>query len=114
MKYFFRLDFFENKEIFIVVAIIFGLLTLATISFFIAGRIKPSADLKELKARTRSWWIMAAIFIVATIFDTEFPMLPLLFFLLWLSEKCILYWDFVSQTGGLSSGLLFQYLFNTI
>ena len=79
MKDFFRLDFFKNNDLLIVVALIFGVLILATLLFFFIGKIKPSANLKELKARTKSWWIMAIIFIIATIFNTKISYVAIAF-----------------------------------
>jgi phosphatidate cytidylyltransferase len=62
---------FENQEIMYIVSLIFGLLTFATLLFYIIGKIKPDANLKELKTRTKSWWIMALLFIMTTIFSTK-------------------------------------------
>jgi phosphatidate cytidylyltransferase len=38
--------------------------------FFVVGKIKPNANLKELKDRTKSWWVMAIVFICATLINT--------------------------------------------
>ena len=70
MEKIFRFDLVHNHDLLIVVGIIFGLLCLASIGFFIAGKIKPAANLGELKARTKSWWIMASIFIAATLINS--------------------------------------------
>lgn len=69
MKEIFRLDFIQKNDLMIVVALIFGILVFATVLFFVIGLIKPEANLKELKTRTKSWWIMATIFVCATIFN---------------------------------------------
>ncbi len=66
----FRLDFAEHRELLIIVFLIFGILILATLLFFIIGKINPKANLSELKSRTRSWWVMAIIFIGATLINT--------------------------------------------
>lgn len=71
MKEMFRLDFTENNDLLIVVSLIFGILTFASLLFFIVGKLKPNANLVELKARTKSWWVMAAVFIGATIINTN-------------------------------------------
>lgn len=71
MKEILRLDFIEKNDLLIVVALIFGILTFATLLFFVVGKIKPDANLHELKTRTKSWWMMAAIFIGATIFNSN-------------------------------------------
>lgn len=54
-----------SDELIFVIALIVGLLTVVTIGLFIAGKIFPKANLGEVKSRTRSWWIMSAIFIGA-------------------------------------------------
>jgi len=59
--------FAQNKEVIYLVALIFGILIFSTILFFIWGKLKPEANLKELKMRTKSWWAMATIFIIATV-----------------------------------------------
>lgn len=63
----FRLDFIHNNDILFVILLIFGILVFASSLFFIVGLIKPHAKLGELKARTNSWWVMASLFIGATI-----------------------------------------------
>ena len=59
--------FIKQWEITLVVGLIFGLLVFATILFWILGKVKPQGDFSELKMRTRSWWLMATIFVLATI-----------------------------------------------
>jgi|SRR5690606_14828738 len=71
MENIFRFDFVENNDLLIVVGLIFSILVFATLLFFIVGKIKPSANLTELKARTKSWWMMATLFVVATIINTK-------------------------------------------
>ena len=56
-----------NKEVIYLVLLIFGILVFSTILFFVWGKLKPQANLKELKMRTKSWWAMASIFIIATV-----------------------------------------------
>jgi phosphatidate cytidylyltransferase len=65
-----RLDFIENKDLLIVVIVIFGILVFATLLFFVVGKLKPQAKLDELKARTKSWWIMAALVLGATLINS--------------------------------------------
>ena len=55
--------FISQWEIALVVGLIFGLLIFATILFWIMGKVKPQGDFSELKMRTRSWWLMATIFV---------------------------------------------------
>ena len=59
--------FIKQWEIALVIGLIFGLLVFATVLFWIMGKVKPRGDFSELKMRTRSWWLMATIFVLATI-----------------------------------------------
>ena len=61
--------FQQNPELFWVIGLIFGILVFATLLFFIWGKLKPEAKLKELKDRTRSWWVMSGIFVSATVIN---------------------------------------------
>lgn len=70
---------FESREITFIVLLIFGILTVASLSFFIIGKIKPQANLKELKTRTKSWWIMALLFISTTVFSTKISYVAIAF-----------------------------------
>lgn len=79
MKDLFHLSFFENNDLLIVVFLIFGILTFASILFFVVGKIKPKANLIELKARTKSWWFMATIFILATVVNTTISYIAIAF-----------------------------------
>lgn len=71
MKDFFHLDFMDNKDLLAVVLVIFGILIFATTLFFVVGKLKPKANLTELKSRTRSWWIMATLVLGATLINTN-------------------------------------------
>lgn len=75
----FRLDYFRQNDLLIVVALIFGILIFASLLFFIVGKWRPNANLKELKARTRSWWVMAIVFIGATIVNTNISYVAIAF-----------------------------------
>ena len=79
MENFFRVDYFQKHELLIVVAVIFGLLIFATLLFLIVGKINPNAKLDELKSRTKSWWIMAVVFIAATLVNTRISYISLAF-----------------------------------
>lgn len=59
--------FMMSSETMIVVSLIFGILVFATLLFWIMGIVKPDANVTELKMRTKSWWMMATIFVVATV-----------------------------------------------
>lgn len=48
-----------------IIGLIIALLTVVSLLLFIIGKIKPGINLSELRARTKSWWAMAAIFIGA-------------------------------------------------
>lgn len=65
-----RFDFIENKDLLTVVIVIFSILIFASLLFFVIGKLKPQAKLDELKARTKSWWIMAALVLGATLINS--------------------------------------------
>ncbi|MES1181446.1 MAG: hypothetical protein ABUL44_01495, partial [Flavobacterium sp.] len=67
----FRFDFIQKNDLLIVVSLIFGILIFASLLFFVVGKLKPGANLAELKARTKSWWAMAIIFIGATLINSN-------------------------------------------
>ncbi|MGH7417443.1 MAG: phosphatidate cytidylyltransferase, partial [Candidatus Rokuibacteriota bacterium] len=46
---------------------IFGILVVATLAVWLVGRVRPRLDLGEMRARIRSWWVMAAVFAVALV-----------------------------------------------
>lgn len=71
MEKLFRIDFIENNDLLIVVLLIYGILTFASLLFFIIGKIKPGANLHELKSRTKSWWLMATIFVSVTLINSN-------------------------------------------
>lgn len=54
-------------EIQIVVLIILGILIFSTLLFALWGLFKKSDGLSELKTRTRSWWMMATLFLLASL-----------------------------------------------
>jgi phosphatidate cytidylyltransferase len=70
MNKFFHLDFPEQRDLMMVVILIFGILIFASSLFFIIGKLKPHANLSELKSRTRSWWIMASLVLAAVLINT--------------------------------------------
>ena len=57
----------EQLEIAVVIGLIFGLLVFATLLFWVLGKARPKGDFTELKVRTRSWWGMATIFVLASL-----------------------------------------------
>jgi len=67
MNYFFSNRFSENLEVLSIIGVILGILIFATLLFFIMGKVSPGAKVKELQDRTKSWWIMALVFILATV-----------------------------------------------
>ncbi len=79
MKEFFHLSNFANNDLLIVIALIFGILTFASLLFFVIGKIKPKANLEELKARTKSWWLMAIIFVTTTVLNTNISYIAIAF-----------------------------------
>lgn len=54
-----------SDELINIILLIVGLPSVVSLSLFIVGKIYPKANLGELKSRTKSWWIMSAIFIGA-------------------------------------------------
>jgi phosphatidate cytidylyltransferase len=79
MEKIFRVDYFQKNNLLIVVAIIFGILIFATLLFYIIGIVNPNAKLSELKARTKSWWIMASMFILATVVNSMISYIAIAF-----------------------------------
>ncbi len=61
--------FLANKEIVFIILVIVGILVFSTLLFFIWGKMKPQANLTELKLRTKSWWGMATMFILAAVIN---------------------------------------------
>ena len=61
--------FLANKEIVFIILVIAGILVFSTLLFFIWGKMKPQANLTELKLRTKSWWGMATMFILAAVIN---------------------------------------------
>jgi phosphatidate cytidylyltransferase len=57
--------------------IVLGVLLLSTAAVRLLGRLAPARDWKELRDRTRSWWVMAAVFFAAV---AAHPVLSLVFF----------------------------------
>lgn len=70
MNDFFHFDFLSDRELMTVVYVIFGILVFASTLFFVMGKLKPHAKLAELKARTKSWWIMASLVLGAVLINT--------------------------------------------
>ena len=54
-----------SDELIIVISLIIGLLVTASLILFLVKKISPKTNISELAARTRSWWIMAGMFIGA-------------------------------------------------
>ena len=79
MKDLINLKAMFSNDLMIVVGLIFGMLTFASVLFFVMGKIKPKANLSELKSRTKSWWVMATIFIAATLLNTKISYIALAF-----------------------------------
>ena len=75
----FHLSLFENNDVLIIVGLIFGILSIVSLGLFILGKIKPEANIKELKSRTKSWWVMSAMFVTATVFSTKISYIAIAF-----------------------------------
>ncbi len=50
-----------------MVVVILGVLVFATVLFWIWNKIQPSAQVSEMMLRTKSWWVMATIFVSAAL-----------------------------------------------
>ena len=50
-----------------MVVVIAGVLVFATLLFWIWDKIQPSAQVSEMMLRTKSWWVMASIFVSASL-----------------------------------------------
>jgi Predicted CDP-diglyceride synthetase/phosphatidate cytidylyltransferase len=68
-----------NDELRFIILLIIGLLALISIILFLVGKIIPNAALSELKSRTKSWWIMAVIFIGAIFINYDIAYICLAF-----------------------------------
>lgn len=79
MKDLLNLNALWSDGIMLVVALIFGILIFASVLFFVIGKIKPNSNLTELKSRTKSWWVMAIVFIAATLLNTKISYVALAF-----------------------------------
>ena len=54
-----------SDDLIIVISLIIGLLITASLILFLVKKISPKTNISELSTRTRSWWIMAGMFIGA-------------------------------------------------
>ena len=79
MNTFIDLDIFNNSDIMSVIGLIFILLIFASTLFFILGKLKPNKNFEEIKARTKSWWVMASIFILALLIDYKISYIAIAF-----------------------------------
>ncbi|MFM8597079.1 MAG: phosphatidate cytidylyltransferase [Flavobacteriales bacterium] len=50
-----------------MIVVIAGVLVFATLLFWIWDKIQPSAQVSEMMLRTKSWWVMASIFVSASL-----------------------------------------------
>lgn len=67
MKFLGITNYAQNKEVITIIAIILGILIFSTVLFYVIGKLNSNAKLDELKMRTKSWWVMASIFVLATV-----------------------------------------------
>jgi len=56
-----------SGEIQIVIGVILGILVVSSLLFWTYGLFKSSPGLTELKMRTKSWWAMATLFLMAAL-----------------------------------------------
>ena len=64
-----------HTNVLFALAGIFSVLVVATLITGILGRIRPAMKLDEIRARIRSWWIMAALFCLALVVDRGWALL---------------------------------------
>lgn len=57
--------------------VVLGVLVFASLVVWLLGRLAPQRDWRELRDRTRSWWVMAVVFFAAV---AVHPLLSLVFF----------------------------------
>ena len=79
MNKIFHLSIFQNNDILFIVGLIFVILSAVSVGLFVFGKIKPETNIKELKIRTKSWWVMSAMFIGATVFSTTISYVAIAF-----------------------------------
>lgn len=60
-----------SEDLIFMIYLIIGALSVVTIALFVVGILFPKANLKELKARTKSWWIISTLFIGAIFISRE-------------------------------------------
>lgn len=68
-----------SNDLYAVISIIFGVLIFASTLFYVMGKVKPHVDFGELKSRTKSWWVMATVFIAACLFNYKISFVSLAF-----------------------------------
>ena len=75
----FHLRIFDNNDVLFIVGLIFAILSIVSIGLFIFGKLKPGANIKELRDRTKSWWVMSALFVGAIVFSTKISYVAIAF-----------------------------------
>lgn len=75
----FKTETFVNTDLQVIIFLIFGILSFSSLLFFTIGKIKPSWNISELRARTKSWWVMSSIFIIATMFSNTISFIAIAF-----------------------------------
>ena len=60
-----------TKPLLLAVEIVFGILVGATLVTVLIRLLKPKANVDEVMARIKSWWVMAAILLVAVLTSNE-------------------------------------------
>lgn len=56
-----------SSPLFAPVALVLGILVVATVAVFLVRRLAPGVKIDEIDARVRSWWLMATVFFVAVL-----------------------------------------------
>ncbi len=69
--------------------IVVALLVLATVTIAAIKLLKPAANVSELAARTRSWWIMATLFFVAAALTDKISLVFFAFMSFWALKEYV-------------------------
>ncbi|MBK6404966.1 MAG: phosphatidate cytidylyltransferase [Holophagales bacterium] len=56
-----------SSPLFVPVAVVAGVLVVATLAWALLTRLKPGSDFRELGLRIRSWWVMATVVLGAVL-----------------------------------------------
>ncbi len=67
--------------------LILGVLTISSFAVAVLCRVRPERDFSELRARTRSWWIMSAVFFCSVALGQRLSLLFFVFLSFWAMKE---------------------------